>query len=148
MNNNNYFYRYIDTVPTDYTNTVKVVNDSIEFNVYAEDIPFNSSNVININENSISQSIRNILLTTPTEILFRPSFGSGLQQFLFMPATITTINKIKNSILSTLHQYEKRISIRLSDIEATFNENSLMITIQYVIRESAEENTLTLNIGK
>ena len=80
------------------------------------------------NDNSVKQSIRNLVMTTPGEKPFQPLIGSKTRALLFEP-----LDAIRDEIINTINQYEPRV--QLADVEVIpFEEtNKVNITVQYRI---------------
>lgn len=62
-------------------------------------------------EESVRQSIQVILRTRPGEQLMRPEFGAGLENFVHEPNTLTTRRRIRDLIVESLGQWERRILV-------------------------------------
>ncbi len=91
-------------------------------------------------EEDIAQAIRIILGTTPGERVMRPDFGAGLDDFLFEPASATTVERVRVRVETALTDWEPRID--LSEVKvmiASTLRNRLDIDVHYRIRAT---NTL------
>ncbi len=64
-----------------------------------------------LDEKSINQSIRNILLTKKGEVPFDPLFGSDVSQLLFEKISPVTEAILEDEIVTALTNYEPRIKI-------------------------------------
>ena len=62
-------------------------------------------------EPSVRDLIRIILTTRPGEQLMTPFFGAGLQNFLDEGNTVAVRREIQSTILDSLQQYEKRVTV-------------------------------------
>ena len=62
-------------------------------------------------EDNMRESIRVILMTEFGERVMRENFGCGLRQYLFEPNTVTTRQRIQNSISQALAQWEPRVAV-------------------------------------
>jgi len=67
-------------------------------------------------DQSVRDSIRIILTTRPGEQLMTPFFGAGLQNFLDEGNTVDVRREIQSTILNSLQQYEKRITVDAVDV--------------------------------
>jgi phage baseplate assembly protein W len=67
-------------------------------------------------EQSVRDLIRIILTTRPGEQLMTPFFGAGLQNFLDEGNTVAVRRDIQSTILDSLQQYEKRITVDAVDV--------------------------------
>lgn len=80
---------------------------------------------------SISQSIKNILLTSPGERPFS-QFGVGLNYYFFENDTLETLIAVREMITSMIGQYEPRVVVDYNDIEVVRDgPGSIRINIRY-----------------
>ena len=80
------------------------------------------------NDNSIKQSLKNLVMTQPGEKLFQPQIGSGVRQLLFEPMDGFTADAIRDDILNTVGQHEPRIVIEnLAVVEQYMQINSMSL---------------------
>ncbi len=99
---------------------------------------------------SVSQSIRVILLTRPGEQLMRPSFGGGLQRFLHEPGTLVTRRRIQDAIAESLALWEPRIIVdRIEVWEGQERPDTVRVEIAYRLKRTGQalSMTLTMNLG-
>ena len=82
-------------------------------------------------DNSVKQSVRNLVLTNLGERLFQPDVGGNVSHMLFEPFTGFTADDLKKDILNTIKQNEPRVSA--SDL-----------TVQVI--PNADQNQFTVNI--
>ena len=85
------------------------------------------------NENAISRSIRNIVFTIPGEKFFNESFGSDINQSLFMNIDELSAVIIKDQISSSISKFEPRVNLVEVKINPNFDNNSSDATIIYEI---------------
>lgn len=84
---------------------------------------------------SINQSLRNILLTDPgTRPFYNIEFGGGLRSLLFEINDAITIHSVKRAIITSITNYEPRVTIRDVQITPEYDGNSVSIKIIYSIR--------------
>lgn len=86
-------------------------------------------------EEDIGEAIRIILMTSPGERMFRPTFGCPIKQYVFGVADTNTMTLIQHEIKKSLIQWEPRIK----NIEVTIDNhegatNYFDIHISYVVR--------------
>jgi phage baseplate assembly protein W len=101
-------------------------------------------------EQSVSQSIRVLLLTRPGEQLMRPGFGGGLEDFLHEPNTLATHRALRDRITSTLGRWEKRILVdNVAVTPATDDPTRVRVEIAYRLRltGAVRRTGLTLDLG-
>tara|TARA_R100000406_G_scaffold58732_1_gene40591 strand:- start:2084 stop:2485 length:402 start_codon:yes stop_codon:yes gene_type:complete len=85
------------------------------------------------NENAIARSIRNIVFTIPGEKFFNQSFGSDINQSLFMNIDEISAVIIKDQISSSISKFEPRVNLVEVIINPNFDNNSFDATIIYEI---------------
>ena len=83
--------------------------------------------------NAISRSVQNIILTTPGERFFQPSFGTDIQRSLFNNMDALTASSIEGQIKNSLENYEPRVKIRKLEVNPNFESNTFDTTITYDI---------------
>jgi phage baseplate assembly protein W len=62
-------------------------------------------------EDNMRELLRVILMTQAGERVMRENFGCGLRQYLFEPNTVTTRQRIQNSIEKAIARWEPRVSV-------------------------------------
>ena len=86
-------------------------------------------------DEDIRQSIRIIMLTNPGERLMRPTFGAGLNTFLFEPVSPTTMTKIEMRVREALIAWEGRIDVLGVKVSAdSALRNQVLIDVAYRVR--------------
>jgi hypothetical protein len=86
-------------------------------------------------EEDVRQAILIVLLTNPGERVMRPTFGAGLNEFLFEPINSTTMATIAQRVEDSLIDWEPRIDvISVSVAPDSKNNATLLIDIQYRVR--------------
>ena len=87
---------------------------------------------------SISQSVLNILRTNHGERPFNYNFGANLRSYLFENMTNITAANMSTSINTALANYEPRIEVLNTNIQAKADENDVRITVTGRVRSSNE----------
>jgi len=80
----------------------------------------------------------------------RPSFGGGLEQFLYEPNTLATRTQIENRTRRALARWEPRAVVEEVSAETASDEPSaVLLTVVYTIRDTGtrEQVRLTLDLG-
>ena len=85
------------------------------------------------NENAIARAVRNIVLTSPGEKLFKPEFGSSISEILFENVDDITAISIQDEISSSLKNYEPRVELINVDVDPNFDQNQFDVRITYRI---------------
>ena len=101
-----------------------------------------------VNENSIKEAIKNILLTNKGERLFQPLIGSDIQSMLFENATPVTAILIKDRIESALNAYEPRCSIVDVEVLGDIDSNTVKINVVFHVINSETPQTLSIDIDR
>ena len=84
------------------------------------------------NENSVTQSIKNLIKTNIGERLFQPTVGSNVNHSLFELNDSITLDQIEVYIQSTINQFEPRANlISIAASQDPSNEYIINITINY-----------------
>ena len=94
-------------------------------------------------EEDVAQAIRIILSTNPGERVMRPTFGAGLDDFLFEPINTTTLALIENRVRESLIDWEARIDLLNVMVTAVDQRNGkLLIEIDYRVRATNTHHNL------
>jgi uncharacterized protein len=100
-------------------------------------------------EESVRQSIKIILQTSPGERLMRPAFGGSLERYLHEPNTLTTRRQIRDLITTSLTRWEQRILLDRVDVwEVEERPDTVRIEIVYRLRRNnrTQQMGITLNL--
>lgn len=85
------------------------------------------------NENAISRSIRNLILTRPGERPFNPILGSNVSALLFDNLDQITAANIKSEIVTTIENFEPRVKLNEVIVKPNPDNNAFDIAIRYTI---------------
>jgi len=85
------------------------------------------------NENAISRSVRNIIMTLPGEKPFNPDFGSSVSSLLFDNMDEITSGLIVDEIRTSIDNYEPRVELLSVEVNPDFEGNSYDVAIVYII---------------
>ena len=99
-----------------------------------------NTNDVGIKKNnaSISQSVLNILRTNHGERPFNYKFGANLRRYLFENMTRATAANMTTSIETALGNWEPRIEVLNTNIQAKGDENEVFITVTGRVLSSNE----------
>lgn len=98
-------------------------------------------------ESNIREAIQIILQTEEKERLNLPSFGAGLQQYLFEPNTVATRFQLQDRITKALQLWEPRISVTTVDVEQDDSDPQAAIaTIQYKLVATQVKQTMNVSV--
>lgn len=85
------------------------------------------------NENSIKQAIKNLILTIPGEKPFQPLVGSRVYELLFEPLDPFTVDAIRDEVINTITQHERRVQLVNVDVTPIYENNKINVTVVYQV---------------
>ena len=100
------------------------------------------------NNESVKQSVLNILRTNHGERPFNYNFGANLRAYLFENMTNITAASMSTSINTALTNWEPRIEVLNTNIQATAGENEVYITVTGKVKSSNEIMDITTTIER
>ena len=112
--------------------TYKDLDFSFKQNPNTNDVGIKKDN------SSISQSVLNILRTNHGERPFNYGFGANLRQYLFENMTNITAANMATSINVALRNFEPRIEVLNTNIQAKHDQNEVNITVTGRVLSSNE----------
>jgi len=112
--------------------TYKDLDFSFKQNPNTNDVGIKKDNA------SIIQSVLNILRTNHGERPFNYNFGANLRAYLFENMTNITAANISTSINVALRNWEPRIEVLNTNIQARADENEIYITVTGRVKSSNE----------
>lgn len=83
--------------------------------------PFNRDVTKKYDEQAISRSIRNLVLTNLYERAFHPELGGSVRELLFEQADAITVNALETRIVNLIERQEPRV--RDVRVEAVLNDS-------------------------
>jgi phage baseplate assembly protein W len=86
----------------------------------------------------------NYILTNPGERFFNPSFGSGIRQLLF--ENVTDLDSLEVQISQGISQNVQ--NIRVKSVNATQQNNSVFIAIDYSINNINDQLTVEITANE
>lgn len=95
------------------------------------------------NEDSIAQSLSNLLQTSHYERLFNASLGCNLKRYLFEPIDNVSTNNIKEEISRTIDNYEPRVKLLDVTVDPNYDANGYNVGIKFFIRNDPQPITIT-----
>lgn len=98
-------------------------------------------------EVNIREAIRVILKTEEKERINLPSFGAGLQRYLFEPNTVATQTQIGDRITKALQLWEPRISVTEVDVQQDPSDpQSAIASISYKLVATQIQQNLNVSV--
>ena len=95
--------------------------------------PLNADLIGIKNENAISRSLRNIVMTLPGGKPFNEGFGSKVSGLLFENVDDITAAVITDEITESIENYEPRVSLKNVEVFPDFDNNSFDAVVTYNI---------------
>lgn len=95
-------------------------------------------------EDSVKESIKNLVLTDPGERLMQPFIGGGIRGLLFENLTPGTLKLIESRVKTTINTYEPRAEIVSVTASAKDNDNTVNVVVVFYVRNSEIPVTLDL----
>ena len=94
---------------------------------------YKTSTNLSYNYKSIHESLTNLFLTSPGELLGDPQYGCAIKEKLFDNKTTFDMNELRNIMIHAIKKYVPQISVRASDIKiySNPNNNKYKITLLY-----------------
>lgn len=84
-----------------------------------------------INERSINQSLKNIILTDLGERPFQPNFGSNIRAMLFENSMEDNLSTLELYIANSINQNEPRVNLIEIKLQTSESDNELAVNILY-----------------
>jgi phage baseplate assembly protein W len=113
--------------------------------------PLNSDLIALKNENAISRSIRNLILTKLGDKPFQPDLGSEVYESLFETLDQITASSIQQQIENTIIKYEPRVELKDVLVNANIPNNAFDVLINYEIigiEASRQQITFALELTR
>jgi len=109
-----------------------------------------NTNDVGIKKNnaSVIQSVLNILRTNHGERPFNYNFGANLRAYLFENMTSITAANMSTSINTALQNWEPRIEVLNTNIQAKASENDVYVTVTGRVKSSNEIIDITTTIER
>ena len=96
------------------------------------------------NERAISRSVRNLVQTIPGERFFNPVLGSQVRRLLFDFIDVATGDSIEDEILSTISNFEPRVTNVKVQVEPRPDRNNFNVTVFFdIIGQSLPSQTFS-----
>jgi phage baseplate assembly protein W len=100
------------------------------------------------NEQSVNQSIRNLVSTSLGERLFQPLVGCSVNDSLFELNYDVQASTLEFLIKTTLTNNEPRANVISVKVLPSINENALSINIIYSLINNSDPQTLTFTLKR
>jgi phage baseplate assembly protein W len=117
-----------------------------DFSKNLEQIPGRKDISRRINESSVRESIKNIVLTNKGERLFQQEFGCDINASLFENIDANTVIILKDNIEKVIKTYEPRCVVRSVEIIADIDTNNIQATVLFSVINTNNTSSLTIDL--
>ena len=126
---------------------VKLITPRLKYSDIHKDLaanPITGDLALRRDEESVKESIKNIILTDQGERLMQPLIGGNIRAMLFENNTPAVMKMIQEQIRTTIETYEPRCSLIDINVLSLADETSIKIDIYFYINNIAEPIALTV----
>jgi len=131
-------------VATVFTGKSKKITLYQDFKKNLEKSPVSSDLTVLKDEDSVKESIKNLILTDRGERLMQPDLGGNISGMLFENITPATLVLIQNNIRTTIDLYEPRAE--LIDVIASSNIDDNVVKVEIAFYITNVQQPITLDV--
>jgi phage baseplate assembly protein W len=99
-----------------------------------------------INADAIKQSIQTIIYTAPGSRLFEPTFGVGIEKFIFEEFSPSTGQVLGKAIETGLNKYEPRIALQSVEVSLMEADLSYNVNISYIVIDTQTPDSIEVRL--
>ena len=129
-------------VATVFTSNTKKINLYSDFKKTLEISPVSSDLTVNKDEDSVKESIKNLILTDRGERLMQPDLGGDINAMLFENITPAVIKIIQNQVRTTIELHEPRAEVQDVIVTSNIDDNAVRVLIVFYITNVQQPITL------
>ena len=96
------------------------------------------------NEDSVKESIKNLVLTDRGERLMQPNLGGNIRAMLFENMTPAGLKLIEDQVRSVIEIYEPRAEVLDVIVNGNLDDNAVRVTVKFFITN--QEQPVELNV--
>ena len=100
------------------------------------------------NEESIKESLKNLILTDRGERLFQPNLGCDVRASLFENATPVTLKILEERVKDVINNFEPRVSLIDVDVTSLYGDNKVKVIIYFYVKSSEDPISVTVFIER
>lgn len=89
-------------------------------------------------EESVKESIKNLILTDKGERLMQPLIGGNIRAMLFENLTPAVLTMIEEQVRITIEEYEPRAELIDVEVKSAIDDNKVEVTIRFYITNVAQ----------
>ena len=99
-----------------------------------------------VNMDAIKQSIQTIIYTAPGSRLFEPTFGVGIEKFIFEEFSPSTGQVLGKAIETGLNRYEPRIALQSVEVSLMEADLSYNVNITYIVIDTQTPDSIEVRL--
>lgn len=100
------------------------------------------------NQNSVKQSIKNLILTNLGERLYQPLIGGNIRAVLFEPNNVLSENVLRTDIENVIEYYEPRAREVQVTVKQSDDNHSFFVNIVFYTINNPDPIDLSLNLKR
>ena len=100
------------------------------------------------NEDSVKQSIKNLLLTNRGDRFFNPTLGSDIKYSLFENYTSATEQILSDLVKTCIKNFEPRVNVIDVKVLGSPDNNSINLSLIFSVINKSEPITLELTLNR
>lgn len=95
--------------------------------------PLTNDVSVKFDEDSVKESIKNLILTDKGERLMQPLIGGSIRSMLFESNTPAVIKMVQEQVRETIEEYEPRAQLIDVVVKSSIDDNRIEITIYFYV---------------
>ena len=117
-----------------FTPKTKKVTIYQDFKKDLEISPLSSDLTVHKDEDSVKESIKNLILTDRGERLMQPNLGGNVTAMLFENITPAVMKLIEDNIRTTINLYEPRAELQNVAVTSNIDDNTVRVKITFYVK--------------
>jgi phage baseplate assembly protein W len=122
--------------------TLQKIYSDIDFTFTKK--PVTADVALSYDQQAVTRSIRNLLMTNHYERPFNPDLGSSVNALLFEPINSITASQLESTITTTINNYEPRAILQKVIVTPDSARNTYKVTIVFFLENATQTTTLSL----
>jgi phage baseplate assembly protein W len=106
--------------------------------------PITDDLAVRKDEESVKESIKNLILTDKGERLMQPLLGGNIRAMLFENNTPAVIKMIQEQIKTTIEEYEPRAQLIDVSVKSAIDDNKVNITVYFYLNNIEQPISVTV----
>lgn len=106
--------------------------------------PITGDLAMKLNEDSVKDALRNLMLTEKGERLFQPTIGSDIRKSLFDNMTPATVKLIEQNVRNTINNFEPRVTVIDVVVTPEYDNYRVKIDITFYVRNVQSPITVSI----